>query len=136
MIHNCSASNLILGERLASAALYELYGKGRHYKAPEPERIREVEPGKLEVVFSHVTHWLNPYEVPADELPLTVEDEQGVVAITEYACDKDTITLTLARPLAGRAALSGAHQTNPPALILCDCATLPMLSFYQMEIEK
>lgn len=74
-IHNAAASNLVVGERCARAALAVCYGRAVDWEAPEPEEARLIAPDTVLLTFRRIRNWLNPYEVPPAELPFDAEDD-------------------------------------------------------------
>lgn len=134
-IHNSASANLVVGERTARAVLATLYGMPYEWQAPEACRAKRKSPDTVAVHFSGIVNWINPYEVPPEQLCFTAEDEAGLAPVNAYRVDGHTVLLTFGRPLAAGAVLHGAWQMNPPAQVLCDCGRLPMLSFYGMPIE-
>lgn len=136
-IHNCASANLMVAERTARCVLDVLYDKPHVWKAPEVIRAVKSEKNKVLLYFSNITHWINPFEVPAPMLPFTVEDEIGLIGVAAYEIvGTDSMLLTFDRELSENAKLHGAWQMNPPFLIPFDCANLPMLSFYGLKIEE
>lgn len=133
-IHNAAASNLVIGERCARAALAVCYGRAVDWEAPEPEAARLIAPDTVVLTFRRIRNWLNPYEVPPAELPFDAEDEVGLVHPGAYVTGTDSLTLTFPRPLVGRVRLHGAWRMNPGLAVPCDCMRLPMLSFYGLEV--
>jgi hypothetical protein len=128
---------MVLGERTARAALSELYGKKHTWRAPEVERAVKQEDGRILLEFSNVTHWLNLFEQQPSQLPFTIEDEQGKAEITAYEVSgTDKLLLAPGRKVGTGAKLHGAYQMNPSYMIPFDCANLPMLSFYGLDIEE
>ena len=135
-IHNAAASNLVVGERCARAALAVCYGRAIDWEAPEPEEARLIAPDTVLLTFRRIRNWLNPYEVPPCELPFDAEDDGGLVHPSAYVTGTDCLTLTFPRPLVGRVRLHGAWRMNPGLAIPCDCMRLPMLSFYGFEVTR
>ena len=133
-IHNAAEGNLVVGERCARAALAMCYGRETDWMAPEPESARKTAPDTVELRFSRVRNWLNPFDVPAALLPIEAEDGDGLAAPVSYKTGRDTLTVTFGRPLGEGARLHGAWRMNPGAAIPGDCMRLPMLSFYGFPI--
>ena len=77
--HNAAASNLVIGERCARAALALCYGRDIDWMAPEPETAVQTAPDTVKLCFSRIRNWLNAYEVPAALLPFDAEDAEGLV---------------------------------------------------------
>lgn len=134
-IHNSSASNIVLGERLARTALGHIYGKRIMCDTPDLMSAEKVGDDVLLLTFNNVYGRLYMYEVGADNLPFVVEDEKGIVNIKDYEQrGADAIAITSDRKLEGKCLLHGASGRNPRGIIPVDFAThLPMLSFYRAE---
>ncbi|GIP27781.1 hypothetical protein J23TS9_29110 [Paenibacillus sp. J23TS9] len=139
-IHNSPAGNLLIGERLARAALSEVYGMPVHYQAPEIQSARLLPEGSqdiaiLEIAFNHVKG--NLLTTGPLQPVFTVEDEEGLIHASECTLTgSNTIQVQLNRSVRGRACLHGAFEENPAAHLPLDNATyLPMLGFYQFPIE-
>ena len=135
-IHNASESNLVVGERCARAALAVCYGRDADWMAPEPKVVTQTAPDTIEVRFSRIRNWVNPFGVPAAQLPFTAEDEAGLAQPKSYDTGNDSITVTFERALSGSVRLHGAWRMNPGPAIPCDCMRMPMLSFYGVPVKK
>jgi hypothetical protein len=133
-IHNAAESNLVVGERCARAALAMCYGREIDWMAPEPEKVLKTAPDTVEVHFSRIRNWLNPFEVPASGLPFEAEDDQGLVRPRSYTTGHDSLTIVFERPLEGSARLHGVWRMNPGIATPSDCTRMPILSFYGVEI--
>ena len=134
-IHNSASANLVIGQRMAAAALDTLYGRPRAWRAPEIAGAARSGPREMLIGFNHIANRINAFEVGPESLPVTVEDEAGVNALAAYEIvGTDRLRLTVCRDIAGRAVLHGAWRMNPGHPIPCDCGRMPMLSFYGVEI--
>ncbi len=133
-IHNAASANLVLGERAVKCALDTLYGKMRDWRAPEASRAELISPDTVLLSFVRIENWLNPYDLPAADLPFDAEDEAGLVHVARYIVGSDTLTLTFPRPLGKNAVLHGAWRADPGKQVPWDCMRLPMLSFYGLPI--
>ncbi len=134
-VHNSPEGDLVIGERCAAAALSELYGKMRHWHAPEAVKATKMSEEKVVIELSPIMNWVNLYEVPPELLPFNVEDEEGLAYVASYQQEENKIILTLNRSIKGKSFIHGAWKMNPGPVIPCDCMRLPMLSFYGLEIE-
>ncbi|MBP1988444.1 sialate O-acetylesterase [Paenibacillus eucommiae] len=135
-VHISSASNMVLGERLARTALKHVYGKGFLGNAPDLSEAKKVDADKVQLQFQHVSDRLFTFDVGADHLPFVVEDAEGFLSITSYEQqDAHSILITLDRALTGSCQVHGAFEQNPKAVIPIDFAShLPMLSFYGVGV--
>lgn len=136
LIHNSSASNMVLGERLAKIALNKIYGKNILCDAPDIIKAEKVGDDKVILTFDHVNNRLYAFDMGGDQLPFTIEDEKGYIQIRSYELSGiSSFLLTMDRNLEGTCQIHGAFEQNPKAIIPVDFEThLPMLSFYGMEI--
>ncbi|MEK0312570.1 sialate O-acetylesterase [Cohnella sp. 56] len=140
-IHNSPAGNLLIGERLARAALSEVYGRPIHYRAPEIAAARIVsvdleEAGAtIELTFVNVAGYLLPTG-PLDRI-FTVEDAEGRIPVKQ--CEivgRNAMKLTLTRAIRGESRLHGAFERNPIAHLPVDSDTyMPLLGFYEFPIS-
>ncbi len=135
-IHISAESNLVVAERVAAAALKELYQRGRDYEAPEPVKAMQIDESVIKLVFKPVRNWLNTFELPAEELPFDAEDEKGLCHPDRYQTGRDDILLHFPRALRGKVKLHGAWRMNPGKAIPSDCMRTAILSFYAFPVEK
>lgn len=136
-IHNSAAANVVLGERLAGEALREIYHRPWSCGAPNLQTARLTAPDVLELTFAPVAGRL--FDIDSHDVrchAFTVEDAEGKeIAVTGAELVGDTITLHLADKGAYR--VSAGWQMEPPVRLPLDFAThQPILSFYQVEVEK
>jgi hypothetical protein len=139
-IHNSPAGNLILGERMARAAIATVYGDHLHYRAPEVSNavysmgsgIPE-EPAVL-VSYAYVGGYL--LHTGQQAQLYAVEDEAGEVPVLAWAiCGRDTVRLTLGRPLVGQGYMNGGAERNPSPYLPLDSLTyMPPLSFFRYPV--
>ena len=133
-IHVSAESNLVIGERCARAALRSIYGKKYDDTAPEPESAELIHPDTVRLAFSGIRNWLNPYEVPAPELPIEAEDDDGLVRAKSYITESSALVITFTRELKNNPRLHGMWRAYPGPAIPCDCMRLPVLSFYGFPV--
>ncbi|MEG0269363.1 MAG: sialate O-acetylesterase [Clostridia bacterium] len=135
-IHDSAQGNLVLGERVARMALCEMYGKKYDWKAPEAESAVQTAPDTVELCFSRIRNWLNPFDVPPARLPIEAEDALGFAKAVAYEVHQASLTLHFERPLQKNASLHGAWRMDSGAYVPCDCMRMPMLSFYGLPITE
>lgn len=137
-IHNSSASNMVIGERIARTALKEIYGRNCICKAPELSKAESTEPCRVRLEFENISLKLDFKVMDVKQLPFSIEDEEGAADIAEYVQDGgNTVILKLQRDIKGKAFIHGAHEQNPKAFIPMDTGThLPILAFYGIEILR
>ena len=130
-IHNHSAANLVIGERLAALALGQVYGHEIKCLHPDLKWAKRVNKRAIDLVFANVDERL-AFEVIAPScLPFTVRDLAGTVPLVRVKLPRrDIIRLELGRDLDGQATVTGAPGTNPPFVVPFDiCGHRPMLAF-------
>ncbi|HEY5585888.1 MAG TPA: sialate O-acetylesterase [Ruminiclostridium sp.] len=135
-IHNSSSANLVLGERLAGIALRHIYGRSTGFQAPDLAEARKVDKDRISLIFNHVNNRLYTFEVSADALAISVQDDDGFAQIRSYEIENEnTLTITLDRELKGRCQVHGAYEQNPKHAVPIDYAShIPILSFYGVYV--
>lgn len=134
-IHIGPAGNLLLGERLARAALGMVYGQPIEYQAPDLQRARLIDQETLELHFAYVLDRLDNLDRAAN--CFKVEDSAGDVPMSAVIYPMNhTIRLRLTRPLVGEAVVHGAYGYNPTLAPVDMDRVLPILSFFQVPIEQ
>lgn len=133
-IHNGAAGNVILGERLARAALSEVYARPRVWKSPNIISARRQDNGRTVLMeFENVTSMI--IFVGRGLTDFRVEDSAGVDEVVQAKAVENTVLLTLQRPLEGEAFVHGGYGYNPQ-VTLCDYETsLPMLCFHGVKVD-
>ncbi len=135
-IHNSSAANVVLGERMAISALRHIYGRSIGYDAPDLEKACRTGEKNVELTFAHVGERLLTFNLEPENLAIAVEDAAGENSIAEYTVEKNRIILTLVRTIQGDCLVSGASRRNPRQGIPMDVAShLPILSFYGIKAQ-
>ncbi len=130
-IHNSSAGNLVVGERMAAMALGKVYGRDARCLHPEPEKAHLLDSKSVEIIFRNVGERLSLEVVAPSAFPFEVRDKAGAVPLAGMRVEgRDRIILSLKREVQGTATVVGAPGTNPPFFVPFDVATfLPMLAF-------
>ncbi len=130
-IHNNSAANLVIGKRMADAALATAYGQDVKWRCPDCQTAQLVDAQTIELVFADVDTRLNYESAVKEQFPFAVRDSGGVVPIQGWEMTgKDTLSLKLERSLIGTATVIGAPTANPSPVVPVDIAGfLPMLAF-------
>jgi len=138
-IHNSPAGNLLIGERMARAALATVYGKNLHYRAPAigSARLNNDAAGgtTVELEFDDVGGYLL-HTGPSHPV-FTLEDEEGSVDVLEWSISgKNAIHLKPGRSLQGTVYVNGAYERNPATYFPLDSLTyMPPLSFYHFPVN-
>ena len=120
-IHNDSLGNLRIAQRVAAAALGAVYGHPIAWRHPECVAARHIAPDAVELEFRNIDGRLHYESRIGREFPFAVRDSQGEVPVAGYVLpEKDRFRITLGRPLAGPATVTGAPTANPPACVPFD----------------
>lgn len=133
-IHLSSAANLVLAERLSDAALGELYGLPRQWRAPEPVAVTRRGDAEIALAFAPIVNWINEYGLPAARCPIDIEDADGLVGVEAWRVEDDTIVLTLRRPAGPDAVAHGMWRMDHGGIVPADCTRVAFLSFYGVAV--
>ena len=133
LIHTSPAGNMLLGERLARAALGMVYGKPVAWRAPDLVAARRGA-GCVDLEFAHVESRMDTIDLEA--VGFRVEDERGEVAVAQVIYPQDQrVELVLGRDIEGAAVVHGGYG-KAPATVPADMERLlPMLGFWGAAIE-
>jgi len=136
LIHTSPQGNLLLGERMARAALGMVYGQPIAYLAPDLETARKAADGaSIELLFANVTDRID--NIQRDANSFKVEDEAGEAPIVQVEyCLNHTLQLKLGRALVGNAVVHGGYGYNPPLVPVDMDRVLPMLGFYGVAVSS
>lgn len=133
-IHVSPAGNMILAQRVADAALAEVYGRNVASLAPEiAEAKLSADRLSITMRFDNVQGQLSTVDPSA--VPFRVVDKKGAVEITGAGMWADCVRVTLKRPVAGKASIHGGYGSNPPPVPLDMDRALPMLAFYGVSVK-
>lgn len=135
-IHNAKASNIMLGERLAAQVLDKLYGIGKGADAPEIAKAYFMAEREIKLEFENVTEFLYEFNAPIADFPIKAEDDDGALAIADYAVSGDTVTLFLKRAPKGEVYLKGQSGSDPKNIIIDIGTQIPMLCFHGFKVER
>ncbi len=131
-IHNSSAANVALGERLASAVLKSFYGLPGQ-TSPNPLRCEYVSERSVRVVFEN-SRVIMPYDNLGDGL--NVEDASGLIDCESCVSADNSLIVTTVRPYALPARFHAYWTCAPTSEVPRDVDGMPMLSCYDMPIEQ
>ena len=140
-IHNSSASNMIIGERLANAALEGRFGRNVYGKAPDIESAvfvdnKAEEKQSVMLTFSNVYHYIAALGESAEKLQFSVCDDAGCIEVTGYSQNDNTLTLELEHKPDSDATVSYAAVSAPVSNVPLDMGSgLPILCFYGFPIQ-
>ena len=135
-IHNGTAGNVVLGERMAKCILSNLYHIGGVKAAPDISHAEKTGAREVTLTFSNVLQCLYCFELAPELCPFSFCDSEGDVKIKSYFAKENKITFKLERELLDNAAVSAAYGQNPSHLLPVDIYSyLPILSFYRVPIQ-
>ncbi|MEI6085143.1 MAG: sialate O-acetylesterase [Verrucomicrobiota bacterium] len=136
LVHISPAGNLLLGDRLARAALATVNRHAAYQPAPDLQSARASGDGTvIELNFSPVTSRIDNMNASAN--PFHVEDAGGAVPITKVGYPHNaTVQLTLGRPLTGRAVVHGGLGRNPDTMPMDFERFMPILGFHNVEVTR
>ena len=131
-IHNASGSNVILGERLANAALVGVYGqRGRTAIAFTSCEAIDNTHVKLNITQNFTTRlWDNTAD------GMNVEDEDGLIDCIGCCHYGTYLVVTTPRPYKLPAKFHFSWKTHPPMFVGHESNGQPFLSCYGLPIEK
>jgi hypothetical protein len=134
-IHTSPAGNMVLGERMARAALGLAYGQPLRFRAPEIMQVRRIEDGcRLELAFDHVESRLDTLEPTRHSF--RVEEEGVQVPVEEVAYPGgNLVRLRLARPLVRAAVIHAGWGMNPAPVPIDMERLMPILAFHGVPVE-
>lgn len=137
-IHNDSAANGVLGERVAYLALESEYHKAYFGHAPDATAAVRLADGRVRVTFDPVYTFVEVHQIAPRNLEFIFEDAEGACGVQAYETAENgkQFILTPQRPLAEEATVSfspyNQHYGVPPI----ERATgLPLMLFYRMPIR-
>lgn len=131
-IHNNSAANVIIGERLCNAALNNIYGISAPI-APNIQKVKTVDSTHLIAIFDH--NDIVPMDNVAEGIYVIDKNGKAECVMAEELGD-GTILLTTEREISLPATLSAYCDCTPPAYILKQRTGLPILAFKDFEIDR
>lgn len=133
-IHNSSAMNIVIGERLAMRALDVLYGK-INFKIPEIEYAKKISENTAEFKFINVQSFLINQHFGNISYPIAVTDEEGEIPIDKFDIQNDTVTIKFKRRIMKNAKAKCQYGINPPAMLLDLGSQMPPLAFSDYSVE-
>jgi sialate O-acetylesterase len=133
-IHNSPQGNMLLGERMARAALGAVYHQPVDYQAPDIQSAKATSDGTaIELTFQPVTSRMANIDPQA--VCFRVEDRAGELPVEKVVYPGNaTVLLVMARPLSGRAVVHGGYGVNPAAVPMDMERFIPMLGFYGVPV--
>lgn len=128
-IHNSPSGCDLIGERMASVVLKNLYGKNFSANVPMAEKVSLINDNQITVCFNNETYLISD-NVNKKIFDFSVFDESGKVEISEMVLERNKVVLKTDRPIKNKFTVIGASGSNPKNEIPCDLISrIPMLSF-------
>ena len=135
-IHNNSAANVTLGERMAYQALEVLYGKAYRFTPPDIDKAVMYNDTVAVLYYKNVTQHLMDYALPVSRLDFVFRDEKGVIPISAAHSNHERMVFTLSRKPEGDATVSFSPCCYPMSMPPFDRGTgLPILAFDRVKIQ-
>ena len=130
-IHNSSGSNIVIGERMANAALAGIYKMGG-VLAPAVTGAEWID---SRTVLVHITPGHNVWSMDNTGLGFNVEDEDGISECASAVRVKDGLIVKTVRDCKPEAYFHYAWRTVPPIFVARDINGMPLLSCYRVPIK-
>lgn len=134
-IHNTAYANLVLGARMATAALGMAYGRDIQWRPAEIASAKRTADGmKIELAFDNVVERIASMDTTV--VPFAVNDIPGDVPVAgvDYV-GGNKVVVRLLRPLQGAATVSAGEGPNPPALPLDVERVMAILAFHAFPVD-
>jgi hypothetical protein len=129
-IHNSSAANIALGERMARQILHTLYGQEAFGLPGDIECARVEGPKTLRLKFRNIGYQISALGQLPRDLAFLVEDGAGANTVVGYAIETDAIILELGRETGPDCLVSFAQGRCPSSHLPYDTANgMPLLAF-------
>lgn len=125
-IHNSVVSHTALGQRCALYALDRIYGKDK-FRAPEFSKAVKASEKSLKIEFENVLGNLEAFSVSAKNLPILLEDENGINGIEKYEIQSNIITIFTERELQSKTKIKIHYGANPHYVIIDSDTQLPVV---------
>ena len=107
-IHNNSASNNALGERIAFTALGKIYGADYISSVPDISDAYVSPDGYAVLVFDGISMYLVGRGIPADRSEFVFSDAKGIIPIGMYEFRENRILFRFSRAVSGNVTVSCA----------------------------
>ena len=130
-VHNDSAANVVLGERMAACALGSAYGRAVKYLCPDLASAKKLAAARIELTFDNVDGGLKLDDPSLERFPIVARDEKGEVPVRAWTFSApNRMLIKLARPIKGSATVAGGFGMYPQWAPPIDAAGYrPMLGF-------
>lgn len=133
--HNTAAANVVIGERVARAALCVQYGLPVFGRAPDIAAAHATGEDTLRIRFDDVYTGLSTFKLKADALQFDIADQRGANPPVSYELGRDALTFRLSRPIAPDCTVSFAAGSNPRPYMPFDTGSgLPLLAFDRFPV--
>lgn len=136
LIHNSPQGNMILGERMARSAIYNIYNRGFDYNPPMAYEANKTDDKELEIKFANVYKGFEIFNATPKQTAFSVYDDSGELKLMSYSFNESCIILTFDREIMGNAKVSLYDKKYSGGIVPVDLATyLPALAFFEMEVQ-
>lgn len=135
LIHTSPAGNMLLGERLARAALGAVHGQPTQYLPPDLQSaVAALDGRRVDLTFAPVTSRMDNVDPTANSF--IVEDGLGRVPLTQVVYPGGPmVQLLLERALSGPAVVHGGYGVAPASVPMDIERFMPMLAFYRAPVS-
>lgn len=133
-VHTSAIGNMLLGGRMARAALGLVYGDSAPWKPPDIADAKLTNGGlTITLTFDNVTSRIGQYDPSHNGF--RVEDEAGLARIEKTDWPGASVVLTLGRPVSYSAKVHGGYGESP-ALVPVDAErAMPILGFWGFPVS-
>ena len=129
--HNCSGSNIIIGERLANTALQEIY----HLPGQVVPVIRGAEYVDETHFFLRIEANRPVFAMEDSGVGMNAEDKDGLMDCVSAVYREGGLLISTARPYTLPAKFHSFWRTHPAAFCPRDINGMPLPACYNVEIE-
>ncbi len=134
-IHNNTAANIVIGERLGTIALEKIYGLSERGSAPDLNRAYFVSENKIRLEFDNIYQQIEAITMDINQMPFAVYHDGEKVEIIGYSWNKDFCELTINGNADEKYTVNCASGTAPYPYIPFDRGSgLPLLGFYNIKV--
>lgn len=136
-IHNGSLGQLLIAQRAVDTALGGIYGRDINFRHPECVSAEEVSENEIELLFENIINRLDFTGRVDIHFPFAVRDKNGEIPIKGFSITgKDKFRIELARPLSGKATVTGAPGSYAPHVVPKDINGYRCMLGFTMNVTK
>lgn len=135
-IHNSAAANILLGERVARVALWQVYQGKTKFAAASLQQVIARESDVIQLIFKDQSGMLDGFSCAPEKLDFIIEDENGINKVKAYSFTAESNILQLERAIAGDCFISCGARGNIVNFVPVDLGTyMPILCFCHVKAE-